>query len=145
MASIILEIVTAEKVVYSESIDILVVPGIEGELAILPGHTALLTALKPGEIRVIKDGSESFMAVSGGFLEVMRDKVTILAEQAERSEEIDLARAEEALRRAEGLVATSSTDLDLQRALASLRRSRARISVGRRRRRDTRAVMPGSS
>ena len=135
MATMRLEIVTAERIVYSEDVDILVAPGIDGELGILPRHAPLLTVLKPGEIRVVKDGEDSLMAVSGGFLEVLGNKVTILADTAEREDEIDVQRSEEALKRAEERVATAPAERDLERALASMRRSQARLRVARRRRR----------
>ena len=132
-----LEIVSAERLVYSEEVNILVAPGIDGELGILPRHAPLLTALKPGEIRVVKDGEESYIAVSGGFLEVLGNKVTILADTAERAEEIDVQRAQEALKQAEERVVSRTSDMDLERALASLRRSQARLRVAQRRRRRT--------
>ena len=136
MAAMRFEIVTAERIVYSDEIDVLVAPGIDGELGILPRHAPLLTVLKPGEIRVVKDGEESLIAVSGGFMEVLGNKVTILADTAERAEEIDVQRAEEALVRAQERVAASPSDVDLERAMAELRRSQARLKVaGRRRRR----------
>ena len=135
MASMRLEIVTAERVVYSEDVDVLVAPGIDGELGILPSHAPLLTMLKPGEIKVVRDGEESFIAVGGGFLEVRGDKVTILADTAEHAEEIDLQRSEEALQRAQESVSASASDSDLERAVASMRRSQARLKVARRRRR----------
>ena len=146
MATFRLEIVTEERIVYSEEVDVLVAPGIDGELGILARHAPLLTALKPGEIRVVKDGEETFMAVSGGFLEVIGNKATILADTAERTEEIDIERAEEALKKAEERVASRTSDEDLERAMVSLRRSRARIRVARRRRRgDGAAPTPGAS
>ena len=77
MAEMKLEIVTAERVVYSEDVSVLVAPGADGELGVLPGHAPLLTTLAPGEIKVTKDGEESFIAVSGGFLEVLGNKVTM--------------------------------------------------------------------
>jgi F-type H+-transporting ATPase subunit epsilon len=135
MATIRLEIVTAEREVYSEDVDVVVAPGIDGELGILPRHAPLLTALKPGEIRVVKDGEESYIAVGRGFLEVFGNKVTILADAAEHAEEIDIQRTEEALKRAQERVAASSSDSDMERALASIRRSQARLKVARRRRR----------
>ena len=135
MATMRLEIVTAERVVYSEDIDILVAPGTEGELGILPRHAPLLTILKSGEIRVVKDGEDNLMAVSGGFLEVLGNKITILANTAEREDEIDEQRAEEALKRAEERVAAAPAERDLEMALASMRRSLARLRVARRRRR----------
>ena len=137
-----LEIVTAERVVYSEEVDVLVAPGIVGELGILPSHSPLLTIMQPGEIRVDKDGEETYIAVSGGFLEVIGNKATILADTAERADEIDEARAEEAVQRAEERIASATSSLDLERALASARRSQARLKVARRRRRAPRAEMP---
>ena len=92
-----LDIVTAERLVSSEEVDWLVAPGVDGELGILPRHAPLLTALAPGEIRVVKDGEESFIAIGGGFMEVIGNKVTILADTAERADEIDAERAEAAL------------------------------------------------
>jgi F-type H+-transporting ATPase subunit epsilon len=143
MATMRLEIVTAERVVYSEDIDLLVAPGIDGELGILPRHAPLLTVLKPGEIRVVKNGEDNLMAVSGGFLEVLGNKVTILADTAEREEEIDVQRAEEALKRAEEQVSAAPAERDLEMALASMRRSQARLRVARRRRRPS--AGPGPS
>ena len=147
MAPMRLEIVTAERLIYSEDVDILVAPGEDGELAILPSHAPLLTGLRPGEIRVVKDNEESYMAVSGGFLEVMANKVTILADTAEQAEEIDEQRAEEALRRAEEQIAARPADLNLEQALESMRRSRARLSVAvrRRRRREGSMTQPPAS
>jgi F-type H+-transporting ATPase subunit epsilon len=135
MAELRLEIVTAERVVYSEEIDILVAPGIDGELGILPSHVPLLTVLKPGEIRVTKDGVDTYMVVSGGFLEVLGTKATILADTAEDADDIDIDRAEAALQRAQERVEAAPAEMDLQRALASVRRSQARVTVARRRRR----------
>jgi F-type H+-transporting ATPase subunit epsilon len=142
MAEMRLEIVTAERVVYSEDVSVLVAPGIDGELAILPRHAPLLTMLKPGEIRVVKDGEDSFMSVSGGFMEVLGNKVTILADTAEHVEEIDMQRAEEALRKAQEGVAVSASAMDLERALASMRRSQARIKVAHRTRRRREGAPP---
>ena len=132
--SIRLEIVTVERQVYAEDVDIVVAPGIDGELGVLPSHAPLLTVLKPGEITVSQNGEESTIAVSGGFLEVLGDRIIVLADTAERADEIDLERAEEALKRAEERVAAAVSDVDLERALASIRRSQARIKVARRRR-----------
>jgi len=135
MAELRLEIVTAEQVVYSEEIDILVAPGIDGELGILPSHAPLLTVLKPGEIRVTKDGVDTYIVVSGGFLEVLGTKATILADTAEDADDIDIDRAEAALQRAQERVEAAPAAMDLQRALESMRRSQARVTVARRRRR----------
>ncbi len=140
-----LEIVTAERQVYSEDVDIVIAPGIDGELGILPRHAPLLTVLKPGELRVRKDGEESSIAVSGGFLEVLGNKVTILADTAEHAEEIDLERAEEALRLAQERIEASPADMDLERAVASVRRSQARVKVARRGRRPRDGGAPSRS
>ena len=135
MAGIRLDIVTAERQVYSDEVDVIVAPGIEGELAILPHHAPLMTTLQPGELRVRRSGEEFSLAVSGGFLEVRPDRVTILADAAERAEEIDIARAEEAKRRAEEQLGRPATEVDSIRAEAALRRSLVRIKVGEKRRR----------
>jgi len=135
MAGITLDIVTAERVVYSAEVDIVVAPGIEGELGILPHHAPLMTSLKEGELMLRKAGEETYIAISGGFLEVRPDRVIVLADSAERSEEIDIARAEEAKRRAEERISHPTTGVDLARAEAALRRSLIRLKVGERRRR----------
>lgn len=129
-----LEIVTAERVVYSDDVDLVVAPGVEGELGILPHHAPLLTILQPGEIRVVKEGKEEFLAVSGGFLEVLANKVTILADACEHAEEIDLERARRAMERAQQALASRQADVDLAQAMAALRRAQVRITVARRRR-----------
>ena len=129
-----LDIVTAERLVSSEEVDWLVAPGVDGELGILPRHAPLLTALAPGEIRVVKDGEESFIAIGGGFMEVIGNKVTILADTAERADEIDAERAEAALSKARAQIDTRASDMDLGRAMADIRRSQARLKVARRRR-----------
>ena len=144
MAPMKLEIITAERVVYSDDVDLVVAPGSEGELGILPLHAPLMTSLQPGEIRVRKDGEDVFLAVSGGFLEMMANRVTILADAAERSDEIDEARVQEAIKRGEERLAMRASDMDMERAVASLRRSQTRLKVVQRRR--TRAsVPPGQS
>ena len=144
MADMHLEIVTAERVVYSEDVSVVVAPGIIGDLGVLPSHAALLTRLRPGQLRVVKDGEESYLAVSGGFLEVLGNRVTVLADTAEQAEEIDVERAEAALKLAQERVASAPSDLDLQQALASMRRSQARLAAGRRRRtRGPRPSGPG--
>lgn len=134
MAPMKLEIITAERVVYSDEVDVVVAPGVEGELGILPHHAPLMTVLLPGEIMIRKGGEETYLAVSGGFLEMMANTVTILADAAERSDEIDEARVQEAMKRAQERVAMRSSDMDLERAVNSLRRSQARLKVVRRRR-----------
>lgn len=135
MATLRLEIITAERQVLADDIDILVAPGIEGELGILPHHAPLMTMLQPGELLIRKDGEETYMVVTGGFLEVRPDKVIVLADACERAEEIDVARAEEAKRRAEERLKTRPPDMEAASIEASLRRSLSRLRVAERRRR----------
>lgn len=137
MAPMRLEIITAEHQVYSDDVDVVVAPGIEGQLGILPHHAPLMTALQPGELLVRKNGEESYLAISGGFMEVLSNQVTILADAAERSDEIDEQRAQEAVTRARERLEKREADLELERALHSLRRAQVRLNVVRRRRRST--------
>ena len=141
MSSIRLDIVTAERAVYAEDVDMVIAPGVEGQLGILPHHAPLMTTLRAGELRVKKGGEEVSLVISGGFLEVRPDKVVVLADAAERVEEIDVARAEEAKRRAqERLVEKRAPGIDEAQAEAALLRSLARLRVVERvRRRKPRA------
>ena len=134
MSSLKLDIVTAERAVYSDEVDVLVAPGIEGQLGILPHHAPLMTTLQPGELRVRKGGEEFSLAISGGFLEVRPDRVIILADAAERAEEIDVSRAEEAKRRAEERLRQPTSEVDTARADAAMRRALARLQVVEQRR-----------
>ncbi len=133
MPKIRFNIVTAERMVYSDDVDVVIAPGVEGQLSILPNHASLLTMLQPGELVVRKGGEEIGMFVSGGFLEVTQNRVTLLADVAERAEEIDIARAEEAKRRAEEQIKQASPEIDLATAEAALRRAMARIKIAERR------------
>ena len=135
MSSIRLDIVTAERLVFSEDVELIVAPGIDGQMGILPQHTPLMTMLQPGELLVRKEGGELRLAISGGFLEVRPDRVIVLADAAERADEIDIRRAEEAMRRAEKRLSQPTTEVDMTRAEAALRRSLARLKVAERRRR----------
>ena len=101
MSGMKLDIVTAERAVYSEDVEAVIAPGVEGQLGILPHHAPLMTTLQPGELIVKKGGEEVRLVITGGFLEVRPDRVVVLADAAERAEEIDVSRAEEARRRAE--------------------------------------------
>jgi F-type H+-transporting ATPase subunit epsilon len=130
-----LEVVTAERIVYSDDVDTIVVPGREGELGILPHHAPLMTILTPGELMARKVGEEYRLAIGGGFLEVRPDRVIVLADSAERAEEIDIARAEAAKKRAEERLSHPSSEVDAARAEAALRRALARIEVVARRKR----------
>ena len=131
MAKIHLDIVTAERSVLSEDVDVVIAPGVEGEMAILPHHTPLMTTLKAGELRARNGTEEYALAVSGGFLEVRPDRVTVLADSAERAEEIDIARADAARRAAEAHVAEKYLPAESQAALA---RAMVRLRVAQRRR-----------
>ena len=136
MASTIrLEIVTPERVIYSDEVDAVVVPGVEGQLGILPRHAPLMTMLQPGELKVRKGGEEIYVAIFGGFLEVRPDRVIVLADAAERAEEIDVGRVEEAKRRAEQALADRKvSQAGKARAEAALRRSLLELKVAERKR-----------
>jgi len=137
MATLRLEIITAERQVFADDVNVVVAPGIEGELGILPHHAPLMTMLKPGELLIRKDGEETYLVVSGGFLEVRPDKVIVLADACERAEEIDITRAEEAKHRAEERLKTHPPGLDISRAQAALLRSLIRLRIAERRRRKS--------
>ena len=129
MATFRLELVTAERMVYSDDVDMVIAWGLEGQLGILPHHAPLMTMLQPGELIVKKDHKETYMAVSGGFLEVRPDKVIVLADACERAEEIDRTRAEEAKRQAEEIIRAPSPETETATAEAALRRSLVRLKV----------------
>ena len=136
MATLALDIVTIERKVWEDDgLDMIVLPGTEGELGILPKHTPLLTALQPGVILIRKGNTEELFAVSGGFADVRPDKVIVLAEAAEHSEELDAQRAEEARNRAaEALANPPESGPSLAVMRQALLRSQARLKVARRRR-----------
>jgi len=137
MATLRLEIITAEREVFADDVNVVVAPGTEGQLGILPHHAPLITMLNPGELLIRKDSEETYMAITGGFLEVRPDKVIVLADACERAEEIDIARAEEAKSRAEKQLKTPIKELDAARVEAALRRSLVRLQVAERRRRKS--------
>src|SRR2546430_14785582 len=99
-ATLKLEIVTPEEKIYSEDVSMVTLPGSEGELGVYPNHVPLLTALKPGELRVLKDGRETALAVGEGFIEIKADGVSVLTDMAVQSEKIDIAAAEKEIGRA---------------------------------------------
>jgi F-type H+-transporting ATPase subunit epsilon len=138
VATLMLEIVTAEGMVYSDDVDMVVAWGLEGQLGILPHHAPLMTMLQPGELIIKRGSEESYLAVSGGFLEVRPDKVIILADACERAEEIDIARAEEAKRRAGEIMKARPPRADSVAAEAALRRSLVRLKVAEKVRRKKR-------
>ncbi len=124
-----LEIVTPEKMVVKDVAEEAQIPGKNGYLGILPGHAPLITELAVGEITYRGGGSEHHLAVAWGFAEVLPDKVTILAESAERPGEIDIKRAQEAKQRAEEHLKSGSTDVDYPRAEDALQRAETRLQV----------------
>jgi F-type H+-transporting ATPase subunit epsilon len=129
-----LEFVTPDRAVAQSEVDEVVIPGEEGDLGVLPGHAPLLTALRPGAMWYRKGAEKVYAFVAGGFAEVMPDRVSILAQVAEREEEIDIARAEAAKHRAEDVLAHPMTDLDMERARIELARAIARLEIARRQR-----------
>jgi F-type H+-transporting ATPase subunit epsilon len=143
MAKLQVELVTAEGRVLSQEADFVLAPGAAGDLGVLPRHIPLLTPLRTGEVMVRNDGVEEYLFVSGGMLEVLPDRVVILADAAERAEDIDQARAEAARRAAEQVLAENASDA---MAAAKLERAlyRLRVADVRRQRRD-RGARPGTS
>ncbi|MDD4985032.1 MAG: F0F1 ATP synthase subunit epsilon [Dehalococcoidales bacterium] len=142
MSEMSLVVVTPEGVVYAGTVDAVVAPGADGQLGILPFHAPLVTMLKPGELRIRKGGEETHLAVLGGFIEVLPGSVTVLADAAERAEDIDVARVEEAKHRAEKLLADRQTSgVDKARAEAELVRSLARLNVARKKRKRETGVV----
>ena len=124
-----LEIVTAERVVFSDEVDQVNAPTKDGRVGILPRHAPLLTVLDVGELDIITGNVRTPFAISGGFMEVLSNRVTILADTAERADEIDEARAEEARRHAEERIAQRRSDQEMAIAEAELRRALIRLKV----------------
>ena len=132
-----LEIVTPERLAYEDDVDMVLVPGAEGELGILPHHTPLVSLLGVGELRIRKGGEEESFAIAGGFLQVRPDKVVVMAETADMASEIDLEKANEARREAErALEAGYHEGADLAVARAQLQQALLRIRVAERRHRE---------
>ncbi len=128
-----LEIVTPERRAFTDEVDMVVVPGVEGQLGILPHHTPLISALGTGELKIKQRGTEQIMLISGGFVEVRPDKVVIMADVAEPSDEIDEARAAEARRRAEAELEAAPEPADLARIRAALQTALMRERIATRR------------
>ncbi len=135
MATLKLEIVTPEAKTYSEDVDMVTLPGVEGEMGIYPQHVPLMTQIKAGEIAVKKDGQDYFLAVGDGFAQITGDKVAILTDMAIRADNIDEAKAEEARRRAEARLQEKLTDEETASVQAALMHSLAQLHVKRRQRR----------
>ena len=135
MASLKLEIVTPHEVTYSEEVDMVVIPGIEGEMGIMPQHLPLLTQLKPGELIITKSGKESFYAVGAGIVKVEFESVSILTDMAVEDDAINEQEVEAALARAEeALKSGGQTTEEVSAVEATIQRSLAKLNVKRRRR-----------
>ena len=132
MKTIHVSVVTPDGPVYEADVEMVSARAQSGELGILPGHIPLVAPLQIGAVRLKKGSSTELVAVSGGFLEVRPDKVTILAQAAEKAEEIDVERAKEAKQRAEQRLQGKQDDVDFKRAELSLKRAINRIEVGQR-------------
>src|ERR1700752_3961136 len=129
-----LEIVSPERRAYPDEVDMVIVPGIDGQLGMLPDHTRVITALGPGEVGIKKGGTEQSLLISGGFVEVRPDKVVVMADLAEHSDEIDEARAAEARKRAEAELEQAKDPVDIApvRAARPTALMRERIATRRR-------------
>jgi F-type H+-transporting ATPase subunit epsilon len=127
-----LQIVTPERLLVHDHVDEVQIPGVQGYFGVLPGHTPLLAALKVGELWYRKGQTKTYFSVAFGFAEVLPDRVTILAQLAERAEEIDGARAESARQRAERRLADPTADLDYERARIALIKATVRLEVASR-------------
>ncbi len=142
MKKIKFEITTPERVVYTDEVDSITIPTSTGEITVLPDHIPLISLLVPGELRVKKGNEEELMAVSGGFIEVRKDKVVVLSDTAELAHEIDVEAVEEAKNRAEKLLQDKQSDkIDYTALAANLERELARLKVGKKYKR-TRSRMP---
>ena len=131
-----LEIVTPEKSVFSDMVDSVVLPGVDGELGVLPAHAPLVTTLKPGELRYMKNGEEHEFAVGEGLLEVLPDKVAVLTDLAVQDAEIDEAVVEEALARAQKSLEEKLGDEEVAAVQASIQKSLVLLHLKRKRRRQ---------
>lgn len=133
--NLLLEIITPEKVVYREEVNEVVVPTVQGEIAILPNHVNLLTQVSPGELIVKKGTAQQYVAITGGFLEVNSNKISILADYAIKAQDIEIARATEAKKRAEKLMQEKKTDNELRIAEAEMIKSILELKVATRHKR----------
>lgn len=130
-----LEIVTPDAKTYSEDVEMVTLPGVEGEMGIFPMHVPLMTQIVSGEISVRKDGQEHYLAVGDGFVEITGDHVAVMTDMAIKAENIDEAKAEEARRRAEARLAEKLDDADTAMVSAALAHSLAQLKVKRRQQR----------
>ncbi len=133
MATLRLEIVTPETTAYSEDVEMVTLPGSEGELGVYPNHVPLLTTLRPGELRVLKGGHESFLAVGEGFVEIKGDSVSVLTDLALEASTIDESAAEAAIARAQAAMKEEHGAEDVAALQATLQKALAQLHVKRRR------------
>src|SRR4030043_69976 len=143
VATFRLEIVTAERMIFSDDVSAVIAWGVEGQLGILPHHAPLMTMLQPGDLMIRKGKEEDYFAISGGFLEVRPDKVIVLADACERVDEINIARAEEAKKKAQEAMKVAPMSVEAASAEAALRRSIARLKVAEKKRRKPLGPGPG--
>jgi F-type H+-transporting ATPase subunit epsilon len=129
MATIHVDIVSAEKSLFSGEAEMLIAPGESGELGIMPKHAPMLTRLKPGSVRVINGGTEELIYVSGGILEVQPDKVTVLSDTAQRGADLDEVRANEALKKAQEALANREASIDYAQAQLELIQATAQLAA----------------
>ena len=128
-SSVTLELVTPDRAVVREAVDEVQIPGSEGYLGVLPGHTPLLTTLQVGELWFRQGTEKYFVSVAYGFAEILPDRVTILAQIAERAEDVDVSRAEAAKQRAQERLSKNAVDIDFERARISLMKALIRLQV----------------
>lgn len=133
--NLLLEIITPEKIIYKDEVDEIVAPTESGEIAILPNHINLLTQVIPGELIIKKGTTQQYLAITGGFLEVQGNKITVLAEYAVKAQDIEVARALEAKKRAEKIMSEKSTDNELRIAQAEMIKAILELKVATRHKR----------
>ena len=142
MKTIELKIVTPDKVVYDGEVEGVSFPTVEGEITVLPGHIPIISAIKPGELKIKKGGKIEFFAVAKGVIEVDGKRITMLADAAEKAEDIDEKRAEEARSKAKKLMAEKRGDEEgYTEAMAELERALSRLKIARKRRRGSRSTL----
>ncbi len=135
MATLHLQIVTPEAKIYDDQVEMVVLPGVEGELGILPLHTALMTQIKPGELQISRQGKKTFLAVGDGFAQITQDQVSVLTDLAVEADAIDEQKTQEAIQRAEEAIRTQSlVGEELEATQATLARSLAQLNLRKKRR-----------
>jgi F-type H+-transporting ATPase subunit epsilon len=127
--NLLLEIITPEKIVYKDEVDEVIVPTVNGEIAILPNHINLLTKINPGELIVKKKSNQQSIAITGGFLEITNNKISILAEYAVKAQDIEVARATEAKKRAEKIMSEKTSENDMKIAEGEMLKALLELKV----------------